>query len=117
MPNHEEEIKEIKKNQECLDSILEENSELLKRIDSEIQRLNQSKQNNSDDDLIKDVKKIKKTENKSIRKCRYFNIAKIKVNVNFHTQAKSVKNIFRRASVRINLVKEGIQRRVNGQQL
>ena len=57
---------------ECLDSILVENSDALKRIDTEIQRFNQSKLKNSEDDLVKDVK-IKKIENKSLKKCRYFN--------------------------------------------
>ena len=43
VPDHEDEIKEFKKNQELVDSILAENLDAIKRIDSEIQSFNQSK--------------------------------------------------------------------------
>ena len=72
VPNHEEEIREIKKNQECLDSILAENADALKRIDIEIQTFNQTKPNNTEVDLAKDVQ-VKKQGNRSNQKCRYFN--------------------------------------------
>ena len=49
-----------------------EHSVAIKRIDSEIQSYNQSKIDNSEDDMINEVK-IKEPENRNFKKCRYFN--------------------------------------------
>ena len=66
--DHEE---EIKKNHELVDSILAKNSDAIKKIDSEIQRYIQNKVDNSQDDLVNDVKH-KELGAQSLKKCRYY---------------------------------------------
>ena len=70
--DHEDEIKEIKKNQELVESILAENTDAIKRIDDEIQGYIHNKLDNSEDDLVNDGK-IKEHGEKSPKMCRYFN--------------------------------------------
>ena len=108
--DHDEEIKGIRKKQDMIDSILVENTEAIKRIDSEIQKYQLEKKEDSEADSIRG------TEIKSHKRCRYFNRGhcRNKVSVDLHTQAKVVQNILRRANVRGNPVHIDIQKFVNG---
>ena len=65
--DHDEEIKGIRKKQDMIDSILVENTEAIKRIDSEIQKYQLEKKEDSEADSIRG------TEIKSHKRCRYFN--------------------------------------------